>query len=182
MDYLLLLRGINVGGKHRVPMAELRDYLTTAGFTYVRSYINSGNLLVTSDQPQADCETTIQHVLTSHFDFPLPFRLLARPEFLTDLAQAPAWWGVDDQLRHNALFKLNDYASANDTWLIDHVTADYDQVVVTPNVIFWTSTLKRHFSRSFYSKIMGTPLYQQTSTRNYNTTMKLKQLLEASHD
>jgi len=118
MDYLLLLRGINVGGKHRVTMADLRDYLTAAGFTYVHSYINSGNLLVTSNQPQADCETTVQQVLASHFDFPLPFRLLAQPEFLADLAQAPEWWGANKQLRHNALFKLNDYDSANDTWLV----------------------------------------------------------------
>lgn len=182
MDYLLLMRGINVGGNHRVPMADLRAYLTAAGFTHVRSYINSGNLLLTSTLPVADCVNTIEQVLTTHFDFPIPFCLRDCPGVLADLAQAPTWWGRDPRLRHNALFKLPDYDPHNDDWLLAHLTTDYDQVAITPNVIFWTSTFKVHFSRSFYSKILGTPLYQQTSTRNYNTTMKLKQLLEVTHD
>lgn len=182
MNYLLLLRGINVGGNHRVPMVVLRNLLTAAGFNAVRSYINSGNLFLTSDQEAITCEEKVASVLTVNFDFPIDFRLLSQPDFLAGLAQVPTWWGTDPNLRHNALFKLNTYEPANDSWLTNQVTADYDQVLVTPNMIFWTSTLKVNFSRSFYSKIMGTPFYKQTSARNYNTTTKLKQLLEASHD
>lgn len=182
MNYLLLLRGINVGGNHKVPMATLRDLLRTAGFDAVRSYINSGNLFVSSDQPQPACEAIVAQVLTHNFDFPIDFRLLSEPEFLADLALAPDWWGADPQLRHNALFKLNTYDPSHDSWLREHVTADYDQILITPNVIFWTSTLRVHFSRSFYSKIMGTSFYRQTSARNYNTTTKLKHILEEPHD
>ncbi|WP_203640256.1 DUF1697 domain-containing protein [Levilactobacillus andaensis] len=182
MNYLLLLRGINVGGNHRVPMVVLRNLLLEAGFTNVRSYINSGNLFLTSDLSAPTCEEKVAHVLTTNFDFSIDFRLLSEPDFLDDLAQAPTWWGADPTLRHNALFKLNTYTPENDSWLTSQVTADYDQVLVTPNVIFWTSTLKVNFSRSFYAKIAGTPFYKQTSARNYNTTTKLKQLLEASHD
>jgi len=114
MNYLLLLRGINVGGNHKVPMATLRDLLTTAGFTAVRSYINSGNLFFTSDRSVADCNILVGQILTRNFDFPIDFRLLTQPEFLTDLAQAPAWWGANDTLRHNALFKLSTYNEAHD--------------------------------------------------------------------
>jgi len=182
LNYLLLLRGINVGGKHRVPMADLRALLTADGFTAVRSYINSGNLFVTSDQPAAVCEATVTEILTRNFDFPIAFRLLAQPDFLGDLSRAPTWWGADPQLRHNALFKLNTYEPQWDDWLTEHRTTDYDQVLITSTVIFWTSTLKINFSRSFYSKIAGTAFYKQTSARNYNTTVKLKNLLEAPHD
>ncbi|WP_125580215.1 DUF1697 domain-containing protein [Levilactobacillus cerevisiae] len=182
MDYLILLRGINVGGNHRVPMADLRDYLTAAGFDHVRSYINSGNLFITSDLPRETCAAVVNQLLADHFPFPIASQVLARPDFMADLALAPTWWGADPLLRHNALFKLPGYEADFDDWLRAGVTADYDQVLLTPNVIFWTSTLKVHFSRSFYSKIVGTPFYQHTSARNYNTTMKLKQLLEASYD
>ncbi|WP_367296169.1 DUF1697 domain-containing protein [Levilactobacillus yonginensis] len=182
MNYLLLLRGINVGGKHRVPMADLRALLTAGGFTDVRSYINSGNLFVSSDQPAAICETIVTEILTTNFDFPIDFRLLTQSDFLADLALAPAWWGADPQLRHNALFKLNSYETQWDDWLAEHQTADYDRILITPNIIFWTSTLKINFSRSFYAKIAGTAFYKQTSARNYNTTVKLKNFLEAPHD
>ncbi|MCW2973534.1 MAG: hypothetical protein JWN72_1807, partial [Thermoleophilia bacterium] len=47
--HVILLRGINVGGKHRVPMGELRDWMEAdLGFTAVRTYIQSGNVIATS--------------------------------------------------------------------------------------------------------------------------------------
>ena len=46
MQFIILLRGVNVGGKNRVPMSDLKQHLVNAGFTNVRSHINSGNLIV----------------------------------------------------------------------------------------------------------------------------------------
>lgn len=48
IDYVILLRGINVGGKNVLPMQELRSLLAADGFDNVRSYIQSGNILVAS--------------------------------------------------------------------------------------------------------------------------------------
>ena len=44
--HVILLRGVNVGGNNKVPMADLRARLTDDGFTRVRTYIQSGNVLV----------------------------------------------------------------------------------------------------------------------------------------
>lgn len=177
MKYLLLLRGVNVGGNHRVPMATLRDLFTTAGCRQIQSYINSGNLCFTSDLERSEVDELVVDILTTNFDFPIDFRVLTEAEFKTDLAQAPTWWGADPTLRHNALFKLRSYNQSHDSWLPTKLTA-YDQVLITPNIIFWTSTFRVNFSKSFYSKLLGTPFYQQTSARNFNTTMKLEKLLE----
>jgi uncharacterized protein (DUF1697 family) len=51
--YLALLRGINVGGRNKVAMAELRELATGLGHSDVATYIQSGNLVFTSDQPDA---------------------------------------------------------------------------------------------------------------------------------
>jgi len=177
MEYLLLLRGVNVGGNHRVPMADLRALYTSAGCEDVHSYINSGNLFFSSDLSLSEVTDLTAQLLTTNFDFPIDFRVLTKSEFMADLALAPAWWGQDPELRHNALFKLNQYDPTLEGWLLPKLTS-YDHVLVTANVIFWTSTLRVNFSKSFYSKIMGTPFYKQTSARNYNTTMKLKSLFE----
>ena len=48
MKYVLLLRGINVGGKNKVSMSELKEQLLKIGFDNVSSYINSGNLFFSS--------------------------------------------------------------------------------------------------------------------------------------
>lgn len=48
--YVALLRGINVGGKNKVAMADLRDIAVSQGHTDVATYIQSGNLVFTSEQ------------------------------------------------------------------------------------------------------------------------------------
>ena len=51
--YALLVRGINVGGKNKVVMAQLRQELTELGLEKVETYINSGNIFFTSRAPKA---------------------------------------------------------------------------------------------------------------------------------
>ncbi len=48
--YIALLRGINVGGKNKIKMAELRESLKATGLENVRTYIQSGNILFQSDK------------------------------------------------------------------------------------------------------------------------------------
>ena len=69
MERIVLLRGINVGGHRKVPMAELRDALVAAGFDSVRTYIQSGNVIV--DGGLADdgaTEALVQSVIGDWFD------------------------------------------------------------------------------------------------------------------
>ena len=50
-QYVALLRGINVGGKNKVPMADLRETFEADGFADVRTYIASGNVLFATSDP-----------------------------------------------------------------------------------------------------------------------------------
>lgn len=178
MDYLLLLRGINVGGNNHVAMPKLKKILADSGFNNVDSYINSGNIFFTANIDQLTAEGNIANILQTNFDFPIDFRIISKEAFLIDLEKAPDWWGQDKDLRHNAVYKLNDYRDINDDWLKEHVTEDYDQIAITPNIIFWTTTGKKDHSKSFYSKINGSDLYKQTTARNFNTTMKIKEIFD----
>lgn len=68
--YAALLRGINVGGKKRVPMAELRQVLDGLGFTDVRTYLNSGNAAFTAAEGDpAELTERVEKALADHFGF-----------------------------------------------------------------------------------------------------------------
>jgi len=95
MDYLLLLRGINVGGNNHVAMPKLKKLLTDDAFNNVASYINSGNIFLMKDIAPWDAEQKIQAVLKKNFDFNIDFRLISKEEFMLDLEKAPDWWGQD---------------------------------------------------------------------------------------
>ncbi len=68
--YILLLKGINVGGHKKIPMAELRELLTDFGFKNVQTYIQSGNVILESAQTDiSKLEQNIQKSIMTHFGF-----------------------------------------------------------------------------------------------------------------
>lgn len=67
--YIVLLRGINVGGNKVVKMQTLRTMLIKAGFTDVKSYIQSGNLVLTSNQTARRVGETISSLFPTTFGF-----------------------------------------------------------------------------------------------------------------
>lgn len=67
MTRIVLLKGVNVGGHNRLPMAELRTALTAAGVDGVQTYIQSGNILIPSDAPK-DAVDRLKTVLQETFD------------------------------------------------------------------------------------------------------------------
>ncbi len=65
--YLVLLRGINVGGRNKVPMAALRDLLESHGHTKVSTYIASGNVILSSDRSAAAIKRELEEALPKAF-------------------------------------------------------------------------------------------------------------------
>ena len=86
MRYLALLRGINVGGKNKIKMAELRDFFEQIGFTDVRSYIQSGNVLFTSNQTVAEFSVIVEEAFLEKFGFSVPIIYRTRTE-IADLIE-----------------------------------------------------------------------------------------------
>ncbi|GAX03434.1 hypothetical protein IWT140_01037 [Secundilactobacillus pentosiphilus] len=174
MEYVLLMRGINVGGKRRVIMADLRTQLTEAGASEVTSYINSGNILFNYE---GDAKAMVVQLLASHYDFKINHTVIAAPDYLAEVNAAPEWWQTADDHRYNALFKLPGYRDKYDQ-LIENKKSTFDEVLCTPHVVFWRSPLKVNYTRSFFSKLLSAPFYAVVSIRNRNTTLKLARLIE----
>ena len=77
-EFVILLRGINVGGHNKVPMAELKEALAAAGFDDVVTYIQSGNVLAdVGDRNEAAVVADVESVMQDHFGLNIP--TVARP-------------------------------------------------------------------------------------------------------
>src|SRR6478735_2148963 len=105
MVFIALLRGINVGGNNKVSMPELRACFEALGFTNVRTYINSGNVIFES--PQTDRVALVTHceaAIEEQFGFHVVCSVISADELRNALAQAPAWWDKVKTDKQNALF------------------------------------------------------------------------------
>lgn len=87
--YAVLLRGINVGGHHKVPMAELRELLIDAGFGDVDTYIASGNIVLTSEDTAPEVEHRVGGLIRDHFGFDVAIMVRAAVDLIEALARNP---------------------------------------------------------------------------------------------
>ena len=88
--HVALLRGINVGGKNKVPMAELRDVVTSLGHAGVTTYIQSGNVLfTTSEDDTAKLAAALEAAIAEAFGVRSPVVVLSREDLARVLDTNP---------------------------------------------------------------------------------------------
>jgi uncharacterized protein (DUF1697 family) len=178
MKYIALLRGINVGGNNKVSMQDLKKSFDKAGFQNVSTYINSGNVIFESNETDtASLITQCRELLEKEYGFPIELTVIAAASLKDALEHAPDWWRDDPEAKHNAIFVI---PPATPDGIIADVGAakpEYEKVAAYQNVIFWSAPLKT-FSRTRWSKIVGSKAYQYVTIRNANTARKLLELLK----
>jgi uncharacterized protein (DUF1697 family) len=173
MKYVALLRGINVGGKNTVSMAELRKCFEKVGFKNVITYINSGNIIF--DTTESDTSIVVkqcENAIENQFGFKIVCCVIATSKLKEALAHAPAWWGNDTYAKHNAIFVIAPMTTEDVMNEVGEEKPDYEKIAAYQPIIFWSAPLAT-FSRTRYSKIVGTKAYKFVTIRNANTTKKL---------
>ena len=86
---VVLLRGINVGPNKRVPMAELRELFSDAGFSDLRTYVQSGNVVLSSDAAPAELEEQSERLIAERFGFEVPVVSRTRDELAAVVKRNP---------------------------------------------------------------------------------------------
>ncbi|MDL2217495.1 DUF1697 domain-containing protein [Christensenellaceae bacterium OttesenSCG-928-M15] len=89
MKYVAFFRGINVGGKNKVKMDELKRLFSDCGFSDIKTYIQSGNVLFQSDQDQALLADTISGAFEKRFGFVSHIILRSADEIAAILSPFP---------------------------------------------------------------------------------------------
>jgi uncharacterized protein (DUF1697 family) len=89
MRHVLLLRGINLGPNRRVPMADLRALFTDAGHGDVRTYVQSGNVVLEAAGSPAQLEDEAQRLIAERFGIDVPVIVRSRDELAAVVALNP---------------------------------------------------------------------------------------------
>ena len=173
MKYLALLRGINVGGTRRVAMAQLREEFTRLGFHDVTTYINSGNVIFTSELvPDA---TIIRSALMARFGFDVEMSIISAETLLRIVGVIPHSWLNDTQQKTDVAFLFSDIDSEAIMQRIGY-RPEIETFIYTPGALI-TTISRQNQTRGSMRKIIGTPLYARMTIRNVITARKLAEIL-----
>lgn len=173
-----LLRGINVGGNHRVPMPELRECMTELGAVDVATYIQSGNVLFDgAGRPAADWQTTIEAALSRRFRYDASVVMRSHADLREVVRDAPTRFGAEpDRYREDLVFLKAPMTA--ETAMEQIRVRDGVDVVVAGDGVLYVARLAERASQSYFSKFVGTPAYKQSTIRNWRTTTTLLAMLD----
>lgn len=177
MNYVALLRGINVGGNSKVAMAELKACFERAGFTSVKTYINSGNVLFSASDGAEDIVETIEKHIEATFGFRVAVLIVSVPQ-LHQIAQViPADWLNNTEQKTDVVFL---WPKVDSPTVIEQIglNANIEQFKYVPGALVWNIS-RKNVTKSKLLRIVGTDLYKQMTVRNVNTVRKLVELSSA---
>ena len=176
--YALLVRGINVGGKNKVVMAELRQELTELGLGKVETYINSGNIFFISTDPKVKLIERLETFFETRYPFIQSFSLLSQEDYEAEVENLPAWWN-EDLARKDVLL----YTEGLD---VEQVIEKVGSLKLEDEVlhfgklgIFWGKFSEESYSKTAYHKyLLKMPFYRNITIRNAKTFDKIGQMLK----
>ncbi|HET9085606.1 MAG TPA: DUF1697 domain-containing protein [Candidatus Limnocylindrales bacterium] len=178
--YLVLLRGINVGGKNKVPMADLKTLLTALGFEDVRTYIQSGNAVLRSESAADTIARTIEEALPTRFKLDtelIRVLVLSRAELEAVIDARPKGFGEKPGTYHSdAIFLMGvETAEAMPAF---SPRDGVDKVWPGKGVVY-SQRVSAERTKSRLSRIMSSPVYKSMTIRSWQTTVALMDLVKA---
>ena len=179
--YVVLLRGINVGGKNIVAMSDLKKCLEDLGFFNVSTYIASGNVILQSGQPADWVKARIEEALPRNFKLDsdlIKVLVLTRSQLQAVIDNRPEGFGDQPDKYHCGAIFLIDLDAA-DAMAAFKPREGVDTVWQGRGVVY-SQRLSAMRTKSRLNKIMESPLYKSMTIRNWNTTTRLLAILEAT--
>jgi uncharacterized protein (DUF1697 family) len=176
--YLVLIRGINVGGKNIVPMAALTASLGRMGFSDVSTYIASGNVILRSAKRAREVKALIEAALPEGFaldDELIKVLVLTHDQLQAVVDNKPDGFGERPAKYHSDAIFLIDIDAA-DAMSVFSPRDGVDRIWPGTGVIY-SQRLSAQRTRSRLNRIMATPAYKSMTIRSWNTTTRLLGLL-----
>lgn len=173
--YIALLRGINISGKNKIAMSELKERFAELGFAEVKTYLNSGNVIFSSDVDDKKILSDEIRLMVKHrFDLDIPVFIVLREELEELLSNAPEWWGDDNKEIYDNLILIMPPLSYEEFYnVIGSPKAEYEKVHNYKNVIFWSFIRKDYQKTNWWQKTAASKVSDMITVRTANTVRKI---------
>ena len=173
--YVALLRGINISGKNKVPMAELKKGFEKLAFEEVKTYLNSGNVVFSSDEDDTKkFAKQIEVMIKEQFDLDIPVFVISKEALEDILHNAPNWWGNGDKEIYDNLIFIMPPAKFSDVYNdIGEPKKELEKIGNYKEVIFWSFSRKDYQKTNWWSKTASTNFSTKLTIRTANTIRKI---------
>ena len=173
--YIALLRGINISGKNKIPMEELKKEFEKLGFEEVKTYLNSGNVIFSSDEDDIEKFTEqIETMIKNQFGFVIPVFVIAKEKLEDILRNTPCWWGNDNKEIYDNLIFIMPPATFSDVYNeIGEPKEGSEKIMAYKEAVFWSFSRKEYQKTNWWSKTANSSISSKLTIRTANTVRKI---------
>jgi uncharacterized protein (DUF1697 family) len=176
--HVAMLRGINLGPKRRVAMADLRTLLTDAGYGDVRTYVQSGNVVLTSSAKAAAVQRELRTIISARFGFDVPVIVRSAAQLAAVVKADPLGDVAEDPKRYQVSFLDAEPAPEAIARLRARAVGDERVVAERREIYAWHPA---GIARSkLWSALAGTDLGVTATARNWTTVTTLLEMASPS--
>ena len=177
MKYIALLRGINISGKNKISMSELKKILEENRYKNVITYLNSGNVIFEGNTDNKEnMMQDIYKIVKNKFNLEIPIFIISQLELEDILNNNPEWWGTENkEIYDNLIFIITPtkYEEVYNT--IGNPREEIEKIKEFKNSIFWSYDLKNYRKSNWWNKTASTNIKDRITIRTANT---MKRILE----
>ena len=176
--YIALLRGINISGKNKVPIAELRKCFETLDFMEVKTCLNSGNVIFScKDTDAAELVNRIERMIQHQFSLNIPVFVIPQEELADILRHTPDWWGTENQeIYDNLIFILPPATFPDVYYEIGAPKEGLEQIQEYQSVVFWSFSRKEYQKTNWWPKTASVSIGSKLTIRTANTICKIVEM------
>ncbi|MDC0670135.1 DUF1697 domain-containing protein [Nannocystis radixulma] len=176
--FIALLRGINVGGHRKLPMAELRGLCGELGFAGVQTYIQSGNVVFAADGPTARHEAALEQGIVRVFGFQVDVVVRTAAQWAAVVAGNPLREVAEAEADH-VLLGVSKRPPEADAIEKLRARATAGERVEAAGEVLWfhypNSVARSKWTPAVIDRLVGSPL----TGRNWRTVLKLAEMAGA---
>ena len=174
--YIAFLRGINVSGKNKIPMSELKTGFEKLGFAEIKTYLNSGNVVFSSNDDR-DFSGQLEVMIKDRFDLDIPVFVIPKQELEDILKNAPDWWGKENkEIYDNLIFIMSPTTFTEVFNKIGEPKNEFEKIKSYKKAVFWSFSRKDYQKTNWWSKTASAGISNKLTIRTANTVRKMVQI------
>ncbi len=174
MKFIALLRGINISGRNKISMAELKSVLQENNYKKVETYINSGNVIFESDTKcKQNLMQDISRIIKNNFNLDIPVMVIDENELEDVLSHGPEWWGTANKSVYDNLIFIIPPATFDRIYNTIGQPNDYEKIKDYKNYIFWSYDAKNYSKSNWWVRTSSTKIKDMITIRTANTMKKV---------
>ena len=177
MKYIALLRGINISGKNKIAMKELKQEFENLGYKEVITYLNSGNVVFASDiDDKTKIKNNIQIMIKDKFNLEIPVFIITSQELEELINHSPDWWGKENKEIYDNIIFIIPPTTYKEVFNTIGSPNEYEKIQEYKNNIFWSFDLKNYRKSNWWSKTASTEISNSITIRTANTMKKILEI------